>query len=752
LFAKLALAVLVVPGVCGHILALVLEVESDGARSSIIAFAEALEDVPSVGVLAVLVKEQAAFLVEGPVLAGWAVLGDGDPVALGNVEPFINVVCNFIGRWVVALAAAGVFIPVLSEASGSGTAFLRSAQAGASACVPVETSWAFVFVPASAFARTSVPVLEFRASLLFALAAAVVGVPVEALSAVVRQAAALAALTILVLEPEVASSAVLRSAFPSAGTGVPVLASSGDTSLRVAWEAEALAAFVVPVLERSTSIGTGGLDADALAVSVIPEFVGSAILGIAHAVAVGFAPVETSSALLGSASATALSNVEDLLVTANLGSASAASDGHVVEVVGVCAVANERLALAGSGAPVVVITGSRAVWQGVSADASAFIATPDGVTSAGLFVADAVSNLEVPEHSIIAVLGLLDARAVTLSVGVPDEADCASLRLLFAAAADGVVELAVGAQVRWTADARAGREVPDLVIKAGLRSAGALAAGSVPVLISSAAFGVWVADAAALFNTPESFNGLSAGVGHEGIALASGFKTVALAAHVVENVVFGADLGGAAASASIGVDGLSEVAGVPVLVRTALLGRAAAEAVASVEVVASGAVSVEDSASAIGRAVVELLGFGVETRARVCRFLHAVPFAGHLVPAVRRVLSVGGTLVRVADARAGIAAPVVVSGAVVIGEALATAIIIIKIIICSASVSDTLAPTINVIPDVCFRALARKEAADAVVTVGRGIVGLGGRHADQSGAVEEFVLLTVGVWSVGPAR
>lgn len=116
------------------------------------------------------------------------------------------------------------------------------------------------------------------------------------------------------------------------------------------------------------------------------------------------------------------------------------------------------------------------------------------------------------------------------------------------------------------------------------------------------------------------------------------------------------------------------------------------------------------------------------------------------------MLSVGGTLIRVADARAGIAAPVVVSGAVVIGEALATAIIIIKIIICSASVSDTLAPTINVIPDVCFRALARKEAADAVVTVGRGIVGLGGRHADQSGAVEEFVLLTVGVWSVGPAR
>ena len=750
-FAELALAVLVIPGVCGHVFALLLEVESSRALTEIIAFAEALEDVPCVGVLAVLVEEQASFFFEIPVLAGWAVFRDRNPVATGDVEPEAFVVGNIFSRGVSALAAAGVFVPVLSEASGSSTAHLRSAQAGASAGVPVEILRAFVDVKASAFARTSIPVLEFGASLLFALAAAIVGVPVLAFSAVVGQATALAVLTILVLEPERASRASLGNAFPSAGTGVPVLAFGGIT-LGVAWEAEALAAFVVPVLERSASINTGGLDADALAVSVIPELVEFALLRVAHAVAVVLAPSEAFSALLGLASAAALSNVEDLLVTANLGSASAATEGDIVEEVGILAVTNERLALAGNGAPVVVQTRSRAVVLGVRAEAFAVVATPDGVDRANLLVADAVGNLEVPEHTIFAVLGLLNASAVALNVGVPDEADGASLRLLLAAAADSVVELAVGAHVRWAADALAGREVPDPVVNAGLRRAGTLAAGGVPVLILSAELGVGVANAAALINTPESLNGVSAWVGHEGIALAFGFKAVALAAHVVENVVLGADLGDAAASASVGVQGLSEVAGVPVLVWTALLGRAAAEAVASIEVVANGAVGVEDSASAVGRAVVELLRFIVEIRAGVLFALHAVPDAGQLVPGDLSVPGRGLGFVGVADARARFATPVVVLGAFVIGEALATAIIIIKIIICSASVSDTLAPTINVIPDVCFRAFARKEAADAVVTVHQAVVGFGRRHTDEAGAVEEFVLLTVGVWSVGPAR
>lgn len=78
----------------------------------------------------------------------------------------------------------------------------------------------------------------------------------------------------------------------------------------------------------------------------------------------------------------------------------------------------------------------------------------------------------------------------------------------------------------------------------------------------------------------------------------------------------------------------------------------------------------------------------------------AVPLAGLLVPAVIGIFIIIGLGGRVAEASAFIMAPVLVSGAVVIGEALAFAIIIIKIIIGSTRVRDTLALTINVIPDV----------------------------------------------------
>ena len=313
------------------------------------------------------------------------------------------------------------------------------------------------------------------------------------------------------------------------------------------------------------------------------------------------------------------------------------------------------------------------------------------------------------------MLGLLDARTVAFDIGVPDEADSTSLGLLLAAAADSVVELALGAHVRGAADALASRVVPDLVINAGRRSAGALAAAGVPVFAFSAQLGVGVANAAALFDTPEGFDGLGTRVWHEVVALSGGFEAVALAAHVVEHVVLRAHLGDAAASAAVGVDRLGEVARVPVLVGAAVLGRAAAEAVAGVEVVANWAVGVQNSARAVGGAVVEGLGRSVEARAGRGFILHAVPFASLLVPGQLSVGSWSVRLIGVADARARLAAPVEVGGALVVGEALATAIIIIKIIICSAIVSDTLAPAIYVIPDVCFRAFSRQEAADAVV-------------------------------------
>lgn len=224
-FAKLAFAVLMVPEVCGTIVAMPFMVICKCAFSRILTFTNAIIDIPSVWILATLIKEQAVIIVEGPVFAGWAGQRMTIPLAFFPVKPFIGVSEDFILTWVIALAAAGVFIPVLSVSIGMETAFLRRALTSAIACVPVLTKWAIVFALASAFASASVPVLEFRASLLFALAAAIPGVPVKAISAFVRKAAALAVLTILVLVPEESSVAVLNLAFPSAGTGVPVLTS-----------------------------------------------------------------------------------------------------------------------------------------------------------------------------------------------------------------------------------------------------------------------------------------------------------------------------------------------------------------------------------------------------------------------------------------------------------------------------------------------------------------------------------------------
>lgn len=100
--------------------------------------------------------------------------------------------------------------------------------------------------------------------MLEAVAAAGVDVPVEAIFALLDHAAALAVLTVLVLEPVLSGFALLGGAFTSAGVGVPVFAKG--TFCR--WLAEASAAFVVPEV---VGFASSKVSADALAESIIEE-------------------------------------------------------------------------------------------------------------------------------------------------------------------------------------------------------------------------------------------------------------------------------------------------------------------------------------------------------------------------------------------------------------------------------------------------------------------------------------------------
>lgn len=168
---------------------------------------------------------------------------------------------EFSGTWEAACTAAGVFIPVGSKfASIHGS----RARALAIAGVPVEALIANVIINTLAGTVTGVPVVVFSANLFKAVAAAAVDVPVEAFSALVNQATAFAVFTVLGNEPVEATLAFLFLAFPSAGVGVPVLA----FFLCASWSAEALTAFVVPVVVSTA--GTWILT-DTLARVVVPE-------------------------------------------------------------------------------------------------------------------------------------------------------------------------------------------------------------------------------------------------------------------------------------------------------------------------------------------------------------------------------------------------------------------------------------------------------------------------------------------------
>ena len=126
-------------------------------------------------------------------------------------------------------------------------------------------------------------------------------------------------------------------------------------------------------------------------------------MSIAQAVTMVFGPSEASWALFGLAFALALDGVEDLVVTANMRSADAVASRLVVKAEWINACSTNWDAFALFSAPVVVFTSARAVGIGVSALALAIVATPELVISANFFVADAFSDLEVPEFAGSAV-------------------------------------------------------------------------------------------------------------------------------------------------------------------------------------------------------------------------------------------------------------------------------------------------------------------------------------------------------------
>ena len=74
--AKLALAIVVVPFESRVVIAIELLGVSVRSNGSVIAFAEAVVNVPGVGELAVLVEEQAFCVIEAPVLAWCAGFGN----------------------------------------------------------------------------------------------------------------------------------------------------------------------------------------------------------------------------------------------------------------------------------------------------------------------------------------------------------------------------------------------------------------------------------------------------------------------------------------------------------------------------------------------------------------------------------------------------------------------------------------------------------------------------------------------------
>lgn len=594
---KLALATIVVPFVTRIALAnrsLVVCV-----RSYFLVVADAatvlrewVASVPGVGELASLIKAVAKVVAGLPVGAWRAVCWGVSPFAVLRVKPLTWVGIEVCDAGEPALAQTGGLIPV---ESGNAALSGWSAHALASAGVPVLANTTRGLDVALAFAVAGIPVVGLWASLLKAVTAAGVDVPVITFVALVGKASALTVQSVFRHEPVLTSRALSGLTLPSAGAGVPELTWKSAIDGR---QAEAFTALKVPVVELVTS--TRRLSADALAVLIVPPLVftaGSITLGFkAHAIAVVLAPEVVHWTGFGLAAAHTFNVIKDLVASAHLGSADARANALIIKLVHFAKVGNWK-AVAGSHVPVQVVIRARLR----HAEASAVVAAPEFVGFTRLLIAHALTDLKVPEVSGVAVLWVLSAHARAISMDVPEVTNRAHLRVLLAAARDSVVVPVVRARLIGAAVALTSREVPSEAWLALCRRAGALASAIVP----ESAFGAVLGEADALASVSAPVGLLGDSVVVPVVASAQAFfsgvgrlDALAFAAFIVENVVFWADLRGASASAAVCIHVLGEITVVEELVGSAHSWCAAAHSIDCVEVEAWWAVLPEELARA----------------------------------------------------------------------------------------------------------------------------------------------------------
>jgi len=421
-------------------------------------------------------------------------------------------------------------------------------------------------------------------------------------------------------------------------------------------------------------------------------------------------PEETNWACLWLASAHALFVVKDFVIATNLGSADASTFttvGGVVPEVGVSVDAFAHMWNFSASTQVEAPVFSFVVAINVRGTlAIAVVGTPEGAFFTKYVVADTVVNVEIPVFTTRASVRNLLAIASSILMDVPEIANCTLLRLLFAAAVHSVEVPSVTAEVVWAASAFAGVEVPSVASLACScrRSTRAGALARVPELIFTAAICRWQAQALAGVDGPVLIDS----------ACACWLEAVALAAFIVENIVAWAGLAQAAAHASIFA--------VEELVRAAMLNVAVANAACRVPVEVWWAVVWQDRAATLIGAVVELLSITILIRARILMIFEAVPNTGVTVPGVSAVTRVCRSLSWRANAAAVVLTPVTSITAKDFGvwHAFASAVVIIKLIIRSAIVSNASAFTFSwrcPYPSFVLCAFAWDHHTEAIVSV-----------------------------------
>lgn len=395
-----------------------------------------MTSIPGIGVLASLIKAVAKVVSWCPVSSWRTVFWDVSPFTVFRVKPLTRVSVKVSNAGEHTRAKTGSLVPVET----SSAAFCGwSTHALASAGVPVLASSARGLDVALAFAVVGIPVVGFRASLLQAVTAASVNVPVVPFIALVGKASALTVQPVFRHEPVLTSRAFSGLTLPSASARVPELTNKTTVDRG---QAETLAALKVPVMEFVTS--SRGFSADALAVFVVPPLVFTACFfafGLkAHAIAVVLTPEVVHWAGLWLAAAQAFNVIEDLVATAHLGSADTHANALVIKLVHFTQVGNWQ-ASAGGHVPVEVVGQTRLR----NAKASAVVAAPEIVLVTRLLIAHALTDFKVPEVSGVTVFWILSAHTRAISMNVPEVTNRAHLRVLLAAARDSVVVPVVGA-------------------------------------------------------------------------------------------------------------------------------------------------------------------------------------------------------------------------------------------------------------------------------------------------------------------